>query len=163
MPVSWHLGVVNLPRNRLEHLWKRQALHLVIFLLAGSLTERHKHSLKMKATKINSNQPCVKTLMQNMQADLLFIWQKAVIRRSRLGWDLRLLRCLFFRIPDKPRIIYSDWVIMQFLISCFCTVHFLDETFELLMQDQNTIESTSCTLLSLENILIALEGSSMIK
>lgn len=32
-------------------------------LLARSLTERHKHSLKMKATKINSNQPCVKTFM----------------------------------------------------------------------------------------------------
>lgn len=125
MPVSWHLGVVNLPRNRLERLWKRRALHLVIFLLVESLTERHKHSLKIKATKINSNQPCVKTLMQNMQADLLFIWQKAVIRRSRLGWDLCLLRCLFFRIPNKPWVIYSDWVIMQFLISCFCTVQFL--------------------------------------
>lgn len=89
MPVSWHLCVVNLPMCLQEpsgaSLKKGQASHLVIFLLAGSLTERHKHSLKMKATKINSNQPCMKTLMQNMQAGLLFIWQKAVLRRSRPG------------------------------------------------------------------------------
>lgn len=51
---------------------------------SGWKSERHKHSLKMKATKINSKQPCVKTLMQNMQAGFLFIRQKAV-RRARPG------------------------------------------------------------------------------
>lgn len=52
---------------------------------------------------------------------------------------------------------------MQCFISYFCKVQFLDETSELLMQDQDTVESASCTLLSLKNIVIALEGSLTIK
>lgn len=52
---------------------------------------------------------------------------------------------------------------MRCLISCFCKVQFLDETSELLMQDQDTVESAPYTLLSLKNILIALEGSLRIK
>lgn len=41
-----------------------------------------------------------------------------------------------------------------------CTVHFLGE---MLTQDQDTVQSVPCTVLSLKNILIALEESLRIK
>lgn len=102
-PGSWLLAAVNLPSSLQElsgaPLKEGQPSLLVIFPLAGSRTERHKHSLKMKATKINSKQPSMQTRMQTMQAGLLFIRQKAVIRSSLVSLEVPLL---FLRIPNKP-------------------------------------------------------------